>query len=85
EQLLDELKLVRQQFFAEDNEEQEMGLRCIAAPVYDRFGNVIAGLSISIPSIRFDEKRKGYYVDLLHQAGRNISASLGFHQYPIQK
>ncbi|EKO3450509.1 DNA-binding transcriptional regulator KdgR [Vibrio fluvialis] len=82
EQLLEELALVRTQHYAEDNEEQEPGLRCIAAPVYDRFGYVIAGLSMSLPTIRFDEQRMGYYVDLLQTAGRNISLQLGYNNYP---
>ncbi|SJN58953.1 Transcriptional regulator KdgR [Vibrio gazogenes] len=83
DQLLAELAYVRERHFAEDNEEQESGLRCLAAPVYDRFGNIIAGLSISFPTIRFDEKRMSYYVGLLHQAGKNISEQLGYHQYPV--
>ncbi|PSW20843.1 DNA-binding transcriptional regulator KdgR [Photobacterium sanctipauli] len=82
EQLLSELKDVKAQAFAEDNEEQEPGLRCIAAPIFDRFGNVIAGLSISLPTIRFDEKRKSYYVDLLQNASRKVSEQLGYHNYP---
>ncbi|MGF1726823.1 DNA-binding transcriptional regulator KdgR [Photobacterium nomapromontoriensis] len=82
EQLLSELKDVKINAYAEDNEEQEPGLRCLAAPVFDRFGNVIAGLSISLPTIRFDEKRKSYYVDLLQNASRTVSERLGFHHYP---
>ncbi|KNH10917.1 MULTISPECIES: DNA-binding transcriptional regulator KdgR [Vibrio] len=84
DQLVDELKAVKLQHFGEDNEEQEPGLRCIAAPVYDRFGTVIAGVSISFPTIRFDEEKKAYYVELLHNAGRNISKQLGFNDYPIK-
>ncbi|ERM58148.1 DNA-binding transcriptional regulator KdgR [Vibrio cyclitrophicus] len=84
DQLVDELKAVKLQHFGEDNEEQEPGLRCIAAPVYDRFGTVIAGVSISFPTIRFDEEKKAHYVELLHNAGRNISKQLGFNDYPIK-
>ncbi len=76
------LAKVREQHFAEDNEEQEPGLRCIAAPIYDRFGQIIAAVSISFPTIRFDEERKDYYVGLLHQAGKNVSEQLGYHSYP---
>ncbi len=83
EQLIEELAVVRQQHFGEDNEEQEPGLRCIAAPVYDRFGNVIAGVSVSFPTVRFDEAKKSYYINLLHQAGKNISEQLGFKNYPV--
>ncbi|MGF1720478.1 DNA-binding transcriptional regulator KdgR [Vibrio kyushuensis] len=82
DQLIKTLLTVRQKHFAEDNEEQEPGLRCIAAPVYDRFGIIIAGVSISFPTIRFDEKRMEYYVGLLHTAGKNISQQLGYHDYP---
>lgn len=81
-QLMDELALVRQQHYAEDQEEQEPGLHCIAAPIYDRLGNVIAGLSISFPTIRFDADRKAQYISMLHQAGRRISEGLGFGDYP---
>lgn len=83
DQLLAELDHIRQVHYAEDNEEQEPGLRCIAAPVYDRFGNIIAGLSISFPTIRFDEKRMSYYVGLLQTASKNISKELGYHNYPV--
>lgn len=82
DQLVAELNLVREQHFAEDNEEQEAGLRCIAVPVYDRLGNVIAAISISMPVVRFDTKRLDYYVGLLHDAARGVSQELGFHQYP---
>lgn len=82
DQLLSELKLVKMQNFAEDNQEQEPGLRCIASPIYDRFGVVIAGISISFPTIRFDEQRMPYYVELLHKAGKNISSQLGYKNYP---
>lgn len=80
--MLEELAKVRAQHFAEDNEEQEPGLRCIAAPVYNRFGQIIAALSISFPVIRFEEERMEEYVGLLHQAGKNISEHLGYHNYP---
>ncbi|WP_375749537.1 DNA-binding transcriptional regulator KdgR [Vibrio sp. HN007] len=83
DQLLEELKVVREQHYAEDNEEQEPGLYCIGAPVYDRFGNIIYGISISFPTIRFDHKRKSDYVRLLQEAGKNISEQLGFYEYPI--
>ncbi|KGQ70643.1 transcriptional regulator [Chelonobacter oris] len=82
-QLQEELDRVRGQHYAEDNEEQEQGLRCVAAPVYDRFGYIIAGLSISLPSIRFEEEKLPYLVTLLQQAGKNISEKLGYHSYPI--
>ena len=81
-QLQKELNQVRSQHYAEDNEEQEPGLRCIAAPVYNRFGRVIAGVSISLPTIRFSDDKLPHLVTLLQQAGKNISEQLGYHHYP---
>lgn len=81
--LMPELDLVRQQGYGEDNEEQEEGLRCIAVPIFDRFGVVIAGLSISFPTIRFSEDSKSDYVKMLHDAARNISLQIGYHDYPF--
>ncbi|MCW2254001.1 IclR family KDG regulon transcriptional repressor [Providencia alcalifaciens] len=82
DQLMAELATVRKQYFAQDREEQELGLRCIAVPVYDRLGYVIAGLSISFPTIRFDEQQLDSYVTLLKSAARNISEKMGYHHYP---
>ncbi len=81
EDLLAELATVRECHYAQDREEQELGLRCIAVPVYDRLGHVVAELSISFPTIRFDEQRIDDYVQLLKTAGR-ISEKMGYHQYP---
>ncbi|ABX85377.1 DNA-binding transcriptional regulator KdgR [Yersinia pestis] len=81
--LLPVLDKVREQGFGEDIEEQEEGLRCIAVPVFDRFGVVIAGLSISFPTLRFAEDRKSDYVKSLHCAARNISEQMGYRDYPF--
>ncbi|TDY45441.1 transcriptional regulator [Paraburkholderia rhizosphaerae] len=67
---------VKEPGFDEDNEEQEEGLQCIAVPVFDRFGHVIAGLSISFPGMRCGADTKAHYVALLKEAGRAISAQL---------
>ena len=83
DELLAELVTVREKGFSEDKEEQEEGLRCVGVPVYDRFGHVIAGLSISFPTIRFNEDELTHYVHLLHIAAANISEQLGFSQYPF--
>ena len=63
--------------------EQEEALRCIGVPVFDRFGVVIAGLSISFPTLRFSEERLQEYVAMLHTAARKISAQMGYHDYPF--
>ncbi len=80
--LLSEFPQVRTQGYAEDNEEQEVGLRCLAVPVYDRFNRVVAGLSISLPTIRFTEENKKTHIAELHAAAARISRKLGCSEYP---
>jgi DNA-binding IclR family transcriptional regulator len=68
-----ELSLVRARGFARDNEELELGVRCIAAGVRDDSGRIVAGLSVSAPAERMHDE---WIVDLLETAA-TISARLG--------
>ena len=69
-----ELSLVRARGYARDNEELELGVRCIAASVRDDAGRLIAGLSISAPSDRLKDE---WLEDLIATAN-DISAVLGY-------
>ncbi len=71
-----ELSRVRQYGIARDNEELEMGVRCIAAGIYDDQGKLLAGLSISAPADRLDEE----WLAKLQSTADQISASLGHKQ-----
>jgi DNA-binding IclR family transcriptional regulator len=68
-----ELDRVRRHGVAFDNEEIEQGLRCIAAPVRDDSGELVAGLSVSAPAERYDAE----WIPLIKQAADNISHALG--------
>lgn len=50
-----DLILTRRRGYALDNEERHIGMRCISAPVFDELGIPLGGLSVSGPSVRFDE------------------------------
>ena len=50
-----ELAKVRQYGIARDNEELELGVRCMAAGIFDDQSKLVAGLSISAPADRLDE------------------------------
>jgi DNA-binding IclR family transcriptional regulator len=69
-----ELSLVRARGFARDNEELELGVRCMAAGIHDDSGKLIAGLSISAPADRLQEE----WVDDLVKTANEISSVLGF-------
>ena len=68
-----ELAKVRQHGNARDNEELELGVRCIAAGIYDDQNGLVAGLSISAPSGRLDET----WLPLLLDTAKTISLALG--------
>lgn len=69
-----ELALVRRHGYARDNEELEMGVRCIAAGIRDDTGRLVAGLSISAPT----ERMQDGWVQQLVETAHTISGALGF-------
>lgn len=83
DEVLAELVRVRELGYAEDNEENEHGLRCFAVPIYNRMGRIITGLSLSLPIVRFEEGKRAELISLLHEAAGQISAELGYHDYPF--
>ncbi|CAM2931764.1 DNA-binding transcriptional regulator KdgR [Vibrio diazotrophicus] len=76
ELLLKDLRQVKKQRYAEDNEELEPGLICVAVPVCNSMGAVIAALSISLPVFRFNEENKSKYINWLQATASNISNRL---------
>jgi DNA-binding IclR family transcriptional regulator len=73
-QLEKELAKARQYGLARDNEELELGVRCMAAGIYDDQSKLIAGLSISAPADRLDEA----WLPKLQATAQRISESLGY-------
>jgi IclR family KDG regulon transcriptional repressor len=78
-QLKEHLKAVRKQGYAVDDEENERGIRCVAAPIRDESGRVIAATSISGPAIRITRERVRDTLqrEIVETAAR-ISERLGF-------
>lgn len=69
-----ELSKARQYGIARDNEELEMGVRCMAAGIYDDQSQLVAGLSISAPADRLDEQ----WLPKLQATANEISTALGY-------
>ncbi|CAB3394400.1 IclR family transcriptional regulator [Kyrpidia spormannii] len=76
--LRDELQRVKERGVAMDLEENELGIICVAAPIWDHTGRVCASLSISAPKMRMPEERIKDLADRVRRAGLAISARLGF-------
>lgn len=77
-EVLAELARVREQGYALDDEEREIGVRCLALPIYDVSGAVVGSLSLSCPTSRFPKKELPAYLKRVSQATRNISRRLGW-------
>jgi len=69
-----ELAKVRRENYATDNEELELGVRCMAAGIYDDQKKLLAGLSISAPAGRMDEA----WLPKLMATAAEISRNLGY-------
>jgi IclR family acetate operon transcriptional repressor len=74
ERLERELIQVRRLGYARDNEELEVGVRCIAAGIYDDTGKLVAGLSISAPAERMHDE----WIRHLMDTASGISEALGY-------
>jgi DNA-binding IclR family transcriptional regulator len=72
-----ELSRVKQSGVARDNEELELGVRCIAAGIYDDQGKLLAGLSISAPADRMDDE----WLAKLQSTADAISQELGYQPH----
>jgi DNA-binding IclR family transcriptional regulator len=72
-----ELDLIRQQGFAIDDEENEVGVCCVGAPVFDYTGAAVAALSLSGPMHRMSRERCVQLGPLVREAARRLSRRMG--------
>jgi DNA-binding IclR family transcriptional regulator len=69
-----ELERIQRQGWATDNEEAELGVRCIAAGIRDDAGRLVAALSLSTPA----DRMKPQWGALVKQTAERISAAIGY-------
>jgi IclR family KDG regulon transcriptional repressor len=72
ERLQKELLRINKQGFSMDDEECEIGVKCVAIPLVDQKGNVIATLSVSMPTIRATKEKIKTTVQILQNATKNF-------------
>ncbi|MBN9421218.1 MAG: IclR family transcriptional regulator [Candidatus Accumulibacter sp. 66-26] len=71
-----ELDKIRRHGLAFDNEEAEIGLRCVAAPLRNDEGIIVAGLSVSAPTDRHSPE----WVAQVKETAEQISQALGYRK-----
>jgi len=72
------LELVRSRGFAVDDEETEIGARCVAAPIYDQMGMAFAALSVSGPTSHVRGQQLRMIAKAVKQSTERISLKLGY-------
>ena len=68
-----ELDKIRKTSISRDDEELELGVRCMAAGIYDDQGRLVAGLSVSAPADRLEES----WLERVKETAARISSALG--------
>lgn len=82
EQLKEELAEIKRVGYAIDNEEYELGVRCVGAPIKDFMGNVIAGISVSAPAERMSmENIHTCIAPIVTEAARLLSKKFGYREF----
>lgn len=72
------LKVVRSQGWAMDDEEYEMGHRCVAAPVFDYRGSPVAAVSASGSTAQLSDDKLEIVIKEVKQAASNLSLRMGY-------
>jgi len=73
------MKELAKRGYALDNEEYNLGVRCVGVPLRDYTGRVVGGISVSGPSFRMtDEILKKKIIPVVKEAGEKVSRRLGF-------
>jgi IclR family acetate operon transcriptional repressor len=72
-----DLEKVRASGYAVDDEEHAIGLRCLAAPIFDETGDVVGAVSASGPMARIGDERIPQLGALVLETARAISADMG--------
>ena len=73
-----ELEDIRKKGYAEDDEENEIGVRCIGAPIFNRNGEIEGAISVSGPTIRVTKEKVAEIAAEVKKCAELISKELGY-------
>ncbi len=77
-----EVEKVREQGWARDREEYAYGVGCVAAPIYDHEGRVVAALTVSGPSTRINQDLDRI-IELTKSRSEEVSKEMGYSVQPV--
>jgi IclR family acetate operon transcriptional repressor len=75
-ELLADLAAVRARGFAVDDEERNAGMRCVGAPIFNEFGEAVAGLSVSGPTVRVTPEAIARFGPMVRDAAAQVTRAI---------
>ncbi|MCC6790217.1 MAG: IclR family transcriptional regulator, partial [Thermomicrobiales bacterium] len=78
DELMLELDRVRETGYAIDDEENEVGARCVGAPIFDHRGVCVGAISVSGSAGRLTDDRIDVLADRVRAAAATISRTMGY-------
>ncbi len=76
-QLFTDLEICAKRGWSLDDEERYLGMRCVAAPIYNAFGETVAGISVSGPTVRFSGEIVQKTGPVVRDAAEAVTAMIG--------
>ena len=78
--LLQELEMIRRRGLAYDDCESNIDVRCVAAPIYDDKGEMVAAMSFSVPITRMSLGKQDELAGIVRKGAEEISRNLGYEK-----
>jgi IclR family KDG regulon transcriptional repressor len=78
--LLADLRATRRRGYSIDDEEIEIGLRCVGAPIYDHTMRMVGAISVAAPSARLTTQKLPAFGRMVLEAAEEISKELGYEK-----
>lgn len=72
-----DLDNIRKRGWSFDDEERYTGMRCVAAPIFNSFGEVVAGISVSGPTVRFGDETVQRFAAKVREAADGVTIMIG--------
>ncbi|MBY3307641.1 IclR family transcriptional regulator [Rhizobium laguerreae] len=75
--LLKDIETIRTRGWSIDDEEHTLGMRCVAAPIFDEYGEAVAGISVSGPAVRLPDSKINAFGPLVKAAAESLTKAMG--------
>ncbi|MBB3317478.1 MULTISPECIES: HTH-type transcriptional regulator BhcR [unclassified Rhizobium] len=81
--LLQDISGIRLRGWSIDDEEHTLGMRCVAAPIFDEYGEAVAGISVSGPAVRMPDNKLEAVGPLVLAAAKGLTKAMGGRSRPL--